>query len=197
MSTNHPPTPLIDERYREALQRFRQLERTLQQEREAIEREMTAILAARGSTERAAMVRAAEAPASAPRAHAAGASRAAIGDTVSEPEAREPPASVAQAVAKVTAPRVPPHVVIGRWGDRQCSQCGATLPDEDARRQVCSRCGSHLRFERAAGAGSPSKPFPCPACGKPLVGVGPGQPCYHCGHRLSRTIWSGARKQER
>jgi nucleoid-associated protein YgaU len=36
MSTNHPPTPLVDERYRDALERFRQLEHDLQQERETI-----------------------------------------------------------------------------------------------------------------------------------------------------------------
>jgi hypothetical protein len=98
-----PADPLIDDRYRAALQRFRQLEHTLQQERATIERAMVDLLAAR-------------------------------------------PAS-----------------------------------------------GPEMRFDQAAAPHGPSAPPPCPACGKPLVGVGPGQRCYHCGHRLPRTISSDGR----
>jgi hypothetical protein len=47
MSTNHPPTPLVDERYRDALQRFRQLERDLQRERETTSSANAAALEAR------------------------------------------------------------------------------------------------------------------------------------------------------
>ena len=175
--------PLLDDRLWETFQRFRALERTLRSERERIEREMIALTAARTASGRSTVP-------TASRDQGA----------LTPPCASTPDCTDAAVVAKADGGAVQPvdaasattgtsnlaaaHIVIARWGDQLCSHCGAALAAEQVDCRRCSRCGSQLRFDRAAAPNSPASAFACPACGRTLVGIGPGQRCYHCGHRL-------------
>jgi len=171
MSSADAPTPLVHAELEDALQRFRALERTLRRERESIGREMVAVTAARTT-----------------RAQAA---------TVSPRSARvASPSADAEVHGVGAAGFGAAHVVIARWGDQLCSHCAAALTPEQARRRRCPRCRVALHFDRAAAPNSPTRGFPCPTCSKLLVGVGPGQPCYHCGHRLPQTFLKDMRRRE-
>ena len=184
--------PLIDDRLQEALQRFRALERTLRSERETIEREMIALTAARKASGPSSLSATSREP-STRTLHGSSTLEGADAAVAPKADAGAPGPTTGTQGATGTPNLSAAHIVIARWGDQLCSHCGGALSAEQADRRRCSRCGLQLRFDRAAAPNSPATAFACPACGNTLVGVGPGQLCYHCGHRLGRSFWNNVR----